>query len=309
MKNSTIIKFDNFLKKFKKSAIGPINFEIKQNRIVAFLGSSGSGKTVILNSLIGATKKYSGDIFIDKHNRKKIGNHILNKQIGIYIQMDFSLYDMKAYNFLKTMASIYGVKKELINEKVKYWMEYFSLWESKDKSLRNFSWGMKNRINFILCFLKDPNIIIMDEPGANLDSIWRNKVKNLLIKFKNEGKTIIFTVHNIDEMTDIIDDYIIIERGKLIFLGSKEELNIYNKYKVFLDSEFEVEELRSFLNKRNIKSFKFDLQENSIVIATNNTKEINWLFLFFLKKNIPIKNLVKLPVNMESIHKALESKN
>ncbi|AHI52986.1 ABC transporter ATP-binding protein [Spiroplasma culicicola] len=303
-----LIKFENFTKNFKYSKVGPISFNIKPGRIIGLLGSSGSGKTVILNSLTGIIKKFKGSIEINKINRKSQNYYKSNREIGYYTQMDFSLYDISAYKFLIDICMIFGIKKTEIAKTVEKWMVFFDLWESKDKKLKNFSWGMKNRINFIICFIKNPTLIILDEPGANLDSIWRNKIKNLLIKYKNEGKTIVITVHNIDEMADIIDDYVILDAGMKVFEGSKEELNIYSKYKIYLKEFFDVQNFRDFLLEKNIKSFKYDKEENSLVIAIDKYQQLNFLFLYLIKNNLPLKNLVKLPINMESIYKALEDK-
>ncbi len=301
-----IITFKNFTKKFKTNQIGPINFDIDRGSITALLGGSGSGKTVVLNALTGIIKKYKGEILIEKINRKNRKSYLINKSIGYYTQMDFSLYDISAYNFLYDSCKIFGLAKNKIKEKIEYWLTFFELWDKKDKKLKNFSWGMKNRMNFIICFIKEPDIIILDEPGANLDSIWRNKIKNLLIKFKNEGKTIVVTVHNIDELAELFDDYIILESGEIIFKGSKKELDLYNKFKIFFSVKTDIKKFRDFMNSKKIKTFKYDPLENSIVFASNSAEDINWVFLFLLKESVPIKNLIKLSISMESIYKALE---
>ncbi|ALD66592.1 ATP-binding cassette domain-containing protein [Spiroplasma cantharicola] len=302
-----IIRFENYLKKFKKKVIGPLNCSIKKGRITALLGSSGSGKTVVINSLLGIIKEFKGDIRIENISRKKKKYFSVNSRVGYYTQMDFSLYVVSAYKFLLDMCIMMGLKKEFSKERIEYWMKYFDIWESKDKPIRSFSWGMKNRMNLILCFIKDPEIIILDEPGANLDSYWRNKIKTILMEAKRQDKTIIVTVHNIDEIADIIDDFIIIDNGKNIFNGSAEELNIYSKYKVCISEKFEEQDFRSFLLKKDIKSFKYDQEENSLVVAIENFKQLNFLFLYLIKNNLPLKNLLKLPINMEAIYKALES--
>ncbi|AUB31573.1 hypothetical protein [Spiroplasma floricola] len=142
-----------------------------------------------------------------------------------------------------------------------------------------------------------------------MDSYWREKIKKILTKFKNEGKTIIITVHNIDEINEIIDDYLIIDKGQLVFSGSKVELDIYSKYKIFITKKYDVNKFRLFLKQNNIKSFKYDEDENSLVISISNYKELNYIVLYLIKNNLPLKNLIKLPINMESIYKALDDKN
>ncbi|WP_201764816.1 ATP-binding cassette domain-containing protein [Spiroplasma taiwanense] len=206
------------------------------------------------------------------------------------------------------MSLIMGIRKKEVKAKIKYWIDFFELTNSKDKKISNFSWGMKNRVNLILGLLKEPEILILDEPGANLDSYWRNKIKNLLIQYKNEGKTIISTSHNIDEVSEIIDNFLVIENGKLLFDGSTTDLNIYSKYKIFTTEKYDVDEFRKFLENKSIKSFKFDEQENSITIAIDYYRELNYIFLYLIKNNLPFSNLLKLPINMKSINKVLESK-
>ncbi|WP_339030627.1 ABC transporter ATP-binding protein [Spiroplasma endosymbiont of Cantharis nigra] len=302
-----IIKFENYIKKFKKKVIGPLNCSIQKGRITALLGSSGSGKTVVINSLLGIIKEFKGDIKIENISRKKGKYFLVNNKIGYYTQMDFSLYVVSAYKFLLDMCIMMGLTKDISKKRIEYWMKYFDIWESRNKPIRSFSWGMKNRMNLILCFIKEPEIIILDEPGANLDSYWRNKIKTLLMDAKKDGKTIIVTVHNIDEIADIIDDFIIIDNGKNIFNGSAEKLNVYSKYKVYISEQFEVQNFRNFLLSNNIKSFKYDDIENSLVVAIENFKQLNFLFLYLIKNNLPLKNLLKLPINMEAIYKALEN--
>ncbi|ARU91917.1 ABC transporter ATP-binding protein [Spiroplasma clarkii] len=251
---SKIIVFDKFIKKFRSNAIGPLSFSIKKGQVTAILGSSGSGKTVILNSLMGIVRTFKGHIYINGVDRSSRNYYIPNSDFGYYTQIDFNLYNISAYNFLYDICLTMGIAKENIKEKVDYWLKFFDLYENKDKLLKNYSWGMKNRINFIICFINDPKIIVLDEPGANLDSIWREKVKNLLVKCKNQGKTIILTVHNIDEVNDIIDSYIIVESGLLLFSGTQEELDLYDKYKIFLHEDFDFEKFKTYAKEKTLKS-------------------------------------------------------
>ncbi|WP_339030442.1 ABC transporter ATP-binding protein [Spiroplasma endosymbiont of Cantharis nigra] len=306
--NENIIEIQNYIKKFKKNSIGEISFKFKRGEVTALLGTSGSGKSVLINSIISCNKKYSGVIKINDKNINGKNGYQENKGIGFYTQIDFSLQNISLNKYLKNICLIMGLKKKFIKTQIEYWVNFFGLEDAIEKKVKDFSWGMKNRVNLILTFLKNPEIIILDEPGANLDSYWRNKVKNLLIKLKEEGKTIIITAHNIDEINEIIDNYLVIDSGKLIFSGSKQELNVYNKYKLFLQDSFDTLAFRDFLISKKIKSFKYNEVENSIIFATNQLKEINWVFVYFISKSILILNLVKLPINMESVHKAIEDK-
>ncbi len=124
-----LITFNKYLKKFKTNKVGPISFDIHKSKITAILGSSGSGKTVILNSLLGIIKKYKGKIIINNINRKSHSYHKSNRVIGYYTQMDFSLHDISAFNFLKDTGLVMGIKKSKINKKVKYWIGSILIFE------------------------------------------------------------------------------------------------------------------------------------------------------------------------------------
>ncbi|ARU91301.1 ABC transporter ATP-binding protein [Spiroplasma clarkii] len=188
-------------------------------------------------------------------------------------------------------------------------MEYFGVWNSKDVKIKDYSWGMKNRLNLIICFLKQGEIIIMDEQGANLDSKWRKKVINLLDDLKKQNKTLVLTAHNIDEIASLIDHYIIIDDGAVVFDGSSKQLDIYLKYKIYVSDYIDIAKLRDFMDSKSLKMFDYDESENSVVFAVNDLKDINWVFLYFVKEGTPVTNIKKLPVNMEAIFKAIADAN
>lgn len=300
-----MIRFKNYVKEYKNFKLGPIDVEIERGKTTAVLGVSGSGKSLLINSIIGGIKKFRGDLMIDEKSRRRRGSYQLNSLISFYTQLDFSLYELSGFQLLRTMAIVLNIPKREIDESVKYWMEYFALWHARDVKVRDYSWGMKNRLNLIICFLKRAEIIIMDEPGSNLDSKWRKKVSMLISDLKANKKTVILTSHNIDEVVELIDNYIIIDGGKVLFQGSAEQLNVYKKYKLYANEPFDIEKVEEFMKSRNLKLFKYYEEDNAILFSVNNLIDINWVFLFFVKQGVPVSNIEKVPVNMEAIFKAV----
>ncbi|WP_106078941.1 ATP-binding cassette domain-containing protein [Mesoplasma coleopterae] len=307
--NNNAVMVDHFHKKFKDINIGPFSFNIEKGKVTALLGSSGSGKSVFLNSLLGATLNYDGNIYINGKERKKSSSIENNSNVGFYSQMDFSLYSITAYDFLYNMCNVMGLDKTLVRSRIEYWLKKFDLWTSKDKPLNAFSWGMKNRMNLILCFIKEPEILILDEPGANLDSKWRGQSYKILKEFKEEfNSTIILTVHNIDEVYNIIENFVILEKGKLLFSGSKSELNLYKKINVSFEKDVVLAEVEKLLNQHNILTFKFDLSTNSLVIGLNEHQTFNDALAILEKNHLQPKDVVAQAINMDAISKALEDK-
>ncbi|ATI74110.1 ATP-binding cassette domain-containing protein [Mesoplasma florum] len=307
--NNNAVMVDHFHKKFKDINIGPFSFNIEKGKVTALLGSSGSGKSVFLNSLLGATLNYDGNIYINGKERKKSSSIENNSNVGFYSQMDFSLYSITAYDFLYNMCNVMGLDKTLVKSRIEYWLKKFDLWTSKDKPLNAFSWGMKNRMNLILCFIKEPEILILDEPGANLDSKWRGQSYKILKEFKEEfNSTIILTVHNIDEVYNIIENFVILEKGKLLFSGSKSELNLYKKINVSFEKDVVLAEVEKLLNQHNILTFNFDLSTNSLVIGLNQYQTFNDALAILEKNHIQPKDVIAQAINMDAITKALEDK-
>ncbi|UKS54213.1 ABC transporter ATP-binding protein [Mycoplasma feriruminatoris] len=304
-----LVVVDNFYKKFKDIEIGPFSFNIEKGKITALLGSSGSGKSVFINSLLRTSINYQGSIFINQKERKNNDSIQNNSDIGFYSQMDFSLYSISAYDFLYNMCYVMGLENKLVKQKLEYWLKKFDLWEAKDKPLKSFSWGMKNRINLILCFIKEPKILVCDEPGANLDSYWRKQIYTILDEFKkNSNSTIILTVHNIDEVYDIIQNFIILEKGKLLFSGSKQELNLYKKTKITFEYNILLEQVEKILNQNDILTFNLDTNNNSLVIGLKEYQSISDALDVLKKHNLYVKSLDTLSIDIDMIKKALEDK-
>ncbi|WP_265512083.1 ATP-binding cassette domain-containing protein [Mycoplasma mycoides] len=303
------IVVDNFYKKFKDIEIGPFSFNVEKGKITALLGTSGSGKSVFINSLLGTSINYQGNIFINKNERKKNNSIQNNSDIGFYSQMDFSLYSISAYDFLYNMCYVMGLEDKLVKDKLEYWLKRFDLWESKDKPLKSFSWGMKNRINLILCFIKEPKILVCDEPGANLDSYWRKEIYTILNEFKKNFNTIILTVHNIDEVYDIIDNFIILEKGKLLFCGTKQELNLYKKTKITFKNNISLQHVEQILNKNDILTFNINYGQNSLVVGLKEFQTFSDVLDLLKKHDFFIKSIESLSIDIDMIKKALEDKN
>ncbi|WBX36207.1 ATP-binding cassette domain-containing protein [Mycoplasma capricolum] len=303
------IVVDNFYKKFKDIEIGPFSFNIEKGKITALLGSSGSGKSVFINSLLGTSINYQGNIFINQKERKNSDSIQNNSDIGFYSQMDFSLYSISAYDFLYNMCYVMGLEQKLVKTRLEYWLKKFDLWEHKDKPLKSFSWGMKNRINLILCFIKEPKILVCDEPGANLDSHWRNQIYKILDEFRRKSNsTIILTVHNIDEVYDIIENFVILEKGKLLFCGTKQELNLYKKTKITFENNILLDEVEKILNQNDILTFNLDSDSNSLVIGLKEHQIFSDALNILEKNNLQIKSIASLSINIDAIKKALEDK-
>jgi len=122
-----------------KQKIGPIDFEIPKNKCTLILGASGSGKSVILNSILGTYIRYRGKIFIDGVDRKAIDRTSVNDQIGSYSQMDFLSTDIALGKYLFQLASVFGIKAKEAKTRIEELMKFTDLYKERNKKVSSFS--------------------------------------------------------------------------------------------------------------------------------------------------------------------------
>ncbi|WP_051418401.1 ATP-binding cassette domain-containing protein [Mesoplasma seiffertii] len=307
-----IVKFDNYLKRFTyKEQIGPLNFTIRKNKVTIIIGRSGSGKSVILNSIMGSYARYKGTIDIAGYRRKSRNGYKVNNEIGFYTQMDFINYDITLRTYLNQIAKVMGLTKEFSEFQIQQLLDLFQLNEHSEKKLKDFSWGMKNRLNLIISLLKDPNLIILDEPGANLDSLWRKKIKEILLEYKNNDKTVIIVVHNIDEVFDIVDDIILIEQGQIIYKSELKDLKLYLRSRLFFKTDIakhpSYNEFKKQLLESGFEIFEEDLESKTLEIGVlkEEAHKINFLVAMIIKFNMFLEEIINVPMNFESIYNSL----
>ncbi|PPE06107.1 ATP-binding cassette domain-containing protein [Williamsoniiplasma lucivorax] len=295
----------------QREVIGPLNFGIAKNKVTLIVGRSGSGKSVILNSIMGTYTRYKGKIKIDGLTRKTINGYKVNDKIGYYAQMDFLSYDLKLITYLHQISRVFGIKKDMAETKIKELLQLFELEAFQDKKIKDFSWGMKNRLNLIISLLKDPQLIVWDEPGANLDSVWFKKIKNILINFKNQGRTIILVIHNIHDWMDVADNLILVDRGQILFNSDVKTINLYFKSRLFFKSDLSTHPHYKIFKATLVKSgfviFEEDLVKNILEVGVleSGKDKINLLAAWLIKFDLFLEEIVNLPMNYEAIYNTL----
>lgn len=217
-----MLEINKIYKEYEKNiAVDEISLKIKKGEIFGILGPNGAGKSTLISMICGLVKKTSGEVTYEEQT-KSIREWKSN--IGI-VPQDFALYwDLTAEENIKFFCSLYGFKGEELNKRVSRTLEFVGLTDVKNNLTSTFSGGMKRRLNIGCAIAHSPKLIIMDEPTVGIDPQSRNHVLESVLKLRDEGATIIYTSHYMQEVDDICDRIAIVDKGKIIAEGTSSEL-------------------------------------------------------------------------------------
>jgi len=219
-----IVEIKNLVKRFNDNiAVDNVNISIKEGEIFGLLGPNGAGKTTTINTIIGLTKIDNGDIKIFDKNMKTHEMEI-KRQIGI-VPQDIALYDdMTALENITFFAKLYGLRDGILKNRVEEALNFTGLWDRRKELTRKYSGGMKRRLNIACAIVHQPKLIIMDEPTVGIDPQSRNHILESVKKLNGMGSTIIYTSHYMEEVEELCSYITIMDHGKVIAKGTKEEL-------------------------------------------------------------------------------------
>ena len=219
-----MIEIKNITKKFPSvTALDNVSLEIKNQEFFGLLGPNGAGKSTLMNLLIGYLNADEGEILIDNESVNK-DNLLVRAKIGM-VPQTIALYDdLSAFENLEIFGSFYGIKKNLLRAVIAENLNKVQLFDRRKDKVKNFSGGMKRRLNIAASLLHDPQILLCDEPTVGVDPQSRNAIFDYLIQLNEEGKTIVYTTHYMEEAERLCSRIAIIDFGKIIAEGTLEKL-------------------------------------------------------------------------------------
>lgn len=282
----------NFSKKFKNSIVGPFNFNVSRGKLHAILGSSGSGKTVFIKSLIGGLKGFYGDITIFGKKSTKIS---MKKIIGYVPEFVTFPENISSYNFLKYLGKTNGLRGKYLRDNIEYLMKSLEIWEHRDKDVNSFSSGMKKRVMIIQGIIHDPEILILDEPEAGLDINNRKKIIFYLKQLTLRGKTVFFSSHLLDEIKDYIDEFTMVMNGTQIYTGKIAAFNIKNSYYLVTNNP---QEMIRYFNSNRVPNW-YDRANNSLNFVLNSPLHLYYVTQYALKKQIKIDKISEVEFSFD----------
>lgn len=219
-----ILKTMDLTKKYNnKAVVDNLNIEIRRGEIFGLLGPNGAGKSTTMNMICSIVRPTAGSIELLKKNPWKQKKEVIHK-IG-YIPQELAIHgNLKAWENVELFTSLYGMKGKALKEAVDESLEYVGLLERKQEYAKNFSGGMKRRLNIACAIGHNPELLIFDEPTVGIDPQSRNFILDKIKESNKKGATVIYTSHYMEEVEAICTRIAIMDNGKIIACGTSEEL-------------------------------------------------------------------------------------
>ena len=220
-----MIKLENISKSYVKGkkSVDSLNLEIKDGEIFGFLGPNGAGKTTTIKMITGILNADEGRILVDDKDIKK-ESISAKKTIGFVPDTPDIFLKLKGIEYLNFMGDIYEVPKEIRKQRIEELTKKFEIYDNLYEEMQGYSHGMRQKIILCGALLNNPKNWILDEPMTGLDPKASYDLKEMMRKHAKEGNCVFFSTHVLEVAEKLCDRVGIINKGKLIFVGTFEEM-------------------------------------------------------------------------------------
>ena len=231
----------------KKNALKDISFSVNAGTCFGLLGPNGAGKSTTMKILTGIMDADNGTVIVLGQDTKK-NTLAVKKTIG-YVPQSITLYeDLNAYDNLAFFGQMYDVKGIILHERITKVLTQTGLLDRAKDKVKEYSGGMKRRINIAAALLHNPKILILDEPTVGIDPQSRNHIFDMIRELKEDGVTIIYSTHYMEEVETLCDEIAIIDNGRIITQGNLKELLEQHSKKVIYIETNQIEKLEQLVN-------------------------------------------------------------
>ena len=219
-RNLTKIYRSGFFLK-KKIGIQNLSLKVESGEVFGFLGQNGAGKTTTIKILVGLSHPTSGEALVLGQN---VQNREVRRNIGFVPEAPYFYEYLTAQEAMQFYAQIYALPRSVWKQRIPELLELVELTESAKRQIRHYSKGMRQRLGLAQALLPDPAVVIMDEPTSGLDPLGRRLVKEIILKLKEQRKTVFFSSHILPDVEAICNRVGLIHKGQLLREGSVEDL-------------------------------------------------------------------------------------
>jgi ABC-2 type transport system ATP-binding protein len=297
-------KFDDFV------AVDNMSLNVREGEIFGFLGANGAGKSTTISMVASLLRSTKGEINLLGRNVAS-HNKFAKTNIGL-VPQEIAIYEnMTSYENVSFFAGLYGLRGQQLKERTEEALEFVGLGDKHKSFPNNFSGGMKRRLNIACAIAHRPKLIIMDEPTVGIDPQSRNYILNSVRKLNEMGCTIIYTSHYMEEVEEICTRIAIVDHGKIIAEGTKEQLKAIITDTKDIWIGIKGNESLSIENLKQIPGvIAVRLEENTVQI--NSKGEINNLGRIIqqlIKDQVEIRSVEEQAPNLETVFLTLTGRN
>lgn len=204
-----------------KVALKGLNLSVKQGEVFGFLGPNGAGKTTTMNVLLGFVNATAGAAYLFGVN---VNEPIARQRIGYLPELTYYYKFLTAEELLRFYARVFGIPRKEADKRIDSLLKLVELEHARKRPIRSYSKGMQQRVGLAQALINDPDLLILDEPTSGLDPIGRMKVREIIQRLKNDGKTVFFSSHELGEVETVCDRVAILYQGELKVEGKVSEL-------------------------------------------------------------------------------------
>jgi ABC-2 type transport system ATP-binding protein len=209
------------LKQGAKVALRGLNLSVNAGEVFGFLGPNGAGKTTTMNVLLGYVNPTSGSAYLFDVN---VREPIARQRIGYLPELTYYYKFLTAEELLRFYAKIFEIPRSETEKRIDHLLKLVELEHARKRPIRTYSKGMQQRAGLAQALINNPDLLLLDEPTSGLDPLGRMKVREIIQRLKNEGKTVFFSSHELGEVETVCDRVAILHQGELKVEGRVMEL-------------------------------------------------------------------------------------
>ena len=209
------------LKQQTKVALKGLNLSVQQGEVFGYLGPNGAGKTTTMNVLLGYVNATSGAAYLFDVNTRQ---PIARQRIGYLPELTYYYKFLTAEELLRFYARIFEIPQAETEKRIDELLKLVELDHARKRPIRTYSKGMQQRAGLAQALINNPDLLLLDEPTSGLDPLGRMKVREIIQRLKNEGKTVFFSSHELGEVETICDRVAIMHQGELKVEGRVADL-------------------------------------------------------------------------------------
>lgn len=288
------LKIENLSKSYGDfKALNQISFEAEKGKILGILGRNGAGKTTTIKSIMGIVEPEEGTITFDGENIRKTKHSIgyLPEERGLYV-------NARVKDQLLYFAMLNGVEKKTALEEIKKFLQEFKIPEYLNKKVKTLSKGNKQKIQLISAILHKPEIVILDEPFSGLDPVNIELFKSTVLKLKQNGTTILFSSHRMEDVEELCDRIVMLNKGNIVendsVTGLIEKYSADNEISIFAGGD-----ITELINKHQ---FKLKQREGMrFEVQFDDKKKLQRLYADMLQNEIDILEIQDKKVSLQTI--------